>query len=267
MAMGPAERRLERIGRQLAGGATPPRPLCACHAAEAPPFVGSGSTSPTVAPDFHTTQLPRPLLSPADHAFWRANGYLVVPDVVPRSQCEAVIADLHAALGISASSPLGQWYGHVPEDWTGRGSVGFNHTQSLWDNRQTPKLYQAFAELHGTHRLGCSGDKAHMKLPYRAAERTAEGSTRAFGDGGYFPGATGDSLAQVLGNMHWDGDFAEADPEGGWRPVELDFGERRIPVDMSVSSSTLMPSLRVAAPSRQSRGRQVEPPCGCPAPS
>ena len=171
MAVGPAERRLQRIGRQLlAGGAAPSRPLCARHAAAdaPPPFVGSGSTSPTLAPDFPGSQLPLPLLlSPADHAFWRANGYLVVPDVVPRSQCEAVITDLHAALGISASSPLGQWYGHVPEDWTGRGSVGFNHTQSLWNNRQTPKLYQAFAELHGTHRLGCSGDKAHMKLPYR----------------------------------------------------------------------------------------------------
>ena len=118
----------------------------------------------------------------------------MIPNVVPRAQCEAVISDLHAALGIDAASwPLERWYSQVPEDWAGRGSVGFSQVQSLWDNRQSPKLYQAFAELHGTHRLGCSADKAHLKLPWRAAERTAEGSLRSFGDGGFFPGRPGDS--------------------------------------------------------------------------
>ena len=36
----------------------------------------------------------------------------------------------------------------------------------------------------------------------------------------------------MLGSLHWDGAFAEADAEGrGWRPVGLEFGSRTIPVD------------------------------------
>ena len=36
----------------------------------------------------------------------------------------------------------------------------------------------------------------------------------------------------MLGSLHWDGAFAEADAEGrGWRPVGLECGSRTIPVD------------------------------------
>jgi len=142
-----------------------------------------------------------PILSAADHEFWRENGYLVVPNAVPRAYCEAVKAvslpplyhptlahpssaphsraqDLFTGLGLDPRSP-DSWYTAMPERFRG-GFVRMTQAQSMWNCRQCPRVHQIFSELHGTARLSVSQDQAHMKLcarplpPPAAIHRLAE---------------------------------------------------------------------------------------------
>ena len=51
-----------------------------------------------------------------------------------------------------------------------RGSMaqrGVKCFAALWDNRQSPKVHQAFSEIWGTEKLWVSVDRACMKLPVR----------------------------------------------------------------------------------------------------
>lgn len=101
-----------------------------------------------------------PVLTAEDRAFFDRWGYLVVKKVVPKENCDAVIDDIFAFLQMAP---------HDPETWYPagrRGSLAHIHqTQSLWNNRQHPRLYQAFADLYGTEKLWTSLDRACMKPP------------------------------------------------------------------------------------------------------
>ena len=48
------------------------------------------------------------------------------------------------------------------------GMVEIYQHQALWDNRQYPRLHQAFSEIWGTEKLWVSLDRANMKPPSRA---------------------------------------------------------------------------------------------------
>jgi hypothetical protein len=100
------------------------------------------------------------VLTEADKAFFEANGYLVVPNVVPKENLEAVIAAMWKALGMNPDAPT-TWY---PTDR--RSSLVYLHQhQTLWNNRQSPRLYEAFADVLDTPRLWVSMDRAGMKPP------------------------------------------------------------------------------------------------------
>ena len=92
------------------------------------------------------------VLSAADHAFWKQNGYLVVPDAVPAANCAAVLAEMRDFLRIPTFDTLSdEWYQcSWPQD-TRRpsGWVHMRQTQGVWDNRQCPKVHQVFSELIG----------------------------------------------------------------------------------------------------------------------
>jgi Phytanoyl-CoA dioxygenase (PhyH) len=100
------------------------------------------------------------VLSEHDLKFFGENGYLVVPDVVPREYREAVIALIWEFLEMDPNDPA-TWY--PPER---KGSLAHVHQhQALWDNRQYPRVHQAFADLLGTEKLWVSMDRATMKPP------------------------------------------------------------------------------------------------------
>ena len=102
-----------------------------------------------------------PVLTPEDHAFFRENGYVVVPDAVPRENLEAVIGLLWSFLGMDPQNP-DDWY-RAP--LAPGGMVEVYQHQALWDNRQNPRVYLAFSELYGTDRLWVSFDRANLKPP------------------------------------------------------------------------------------------------------
>ena len=105
------------------------------------------------------------VLSREDLAFWEENGYVIVHDVVPRENLTPVVHALWEFLGMDANNPDG-WYNLPPWHRTS-GMVEMYHHQSMWDNRQYPRVHEAFSEIYGTEKLWVSLDRVNMNPPAR----------------------------------------------------------------------------------------------------
>lgn len=104
------------------------------------------------------------MLNAKDHAFWEENGYVVIPEAVPPENLKAAITAIGAFLGLDPDDPE-TWHADPPRRL---GFAEMYHHQALWDNRQHPRVYQAFAELWGAEKLWVSFDRANMTPPERA---------------------------------------------------------------------------------------------------
>lgn len=104
-----------------------------------------------------------PVLTDADLTFWNANGYVVIHDAVPPENLRAVVDEVWAFLGMDRDDP-DDWY---REPMRVGGMVEMYQTQGLWNNRQHPKVHQAFSQIWGTERLWVSLDRANCKPPSR----------------------------------------------------------------------------------------------------
>jgi phytanoyl-CoA dioxygenase PhyH len=102
-----------------------------------------------------------PILSPSDHAFFAENGYVVVPNAVPQENLDAVIDAIWWFLGMDPDDPE-DWY---REPHRTSGMVEIYQHQALWNNRQYPRVYEAFTEIRGTEKLWVTIDRACMKPP------------------------------------------------------------------------------------------------------
>ena len=100
------------------------------------------------------------VLSEQDVEFFHRNGYVVVPDAVPPENLCAVIEAVWEFLEMDPDDRT-TWY---PPDRRGA-IVHIHQHQALWDNRQHPRLYQAFVDILGTEKLWVSLDRAGMKAP------------------------------------------------------------------------------------------------------
>ena len=96
-----------------------------------------------------------------DHAFFRENGYVIAREVVPPENLRATIGMIWEFLGMDPSDP-DDWY-RPPLSPGGMLEV-YQH-QALWDNRQAPRVHQAFSEILGTERLWSSFDRVNLKPP------------------------------------------------------------------------------------------------------
>ena len=101
------------------------------------------------------------VLSAEDKAFFEENGYVIVHNAVPPENLDAVIRAVWEFLEMDPDDPE-DWY--RPPHRHG-GMVELYQHQALWDNRQHPRVYQAFREILGNHRLWVSMDRANMKPP------------------------------------------------------------------------------------------------------
>src|SRR5947209_9803089 len=98
------------------------------------------------------------VLSPEDRMFFEENGYVLVPDAVRRENLEAVIDAIWGFLGMDRGDSE-DWY---REPHRTGGMVEMYQHPALWDNRQYPRVYEAFKEILGTERLWVSMDRACM---------------------------------------------------------------------------------------------------------
>lgn len=103
------------------------------------------------------------VLSVEDRAFWNENGYVIIRNAVPQANLGAVVEDIWDYLGVDRNDPEA-WY-RAPISKAGM--LEMYQTQSLWNNRQFPRVHQAFADIWGTEKLWVSFDRANMNPPAR----------------------------------------------------------------------------------------------------
>ena len=103
------------------------------------------------------------ILSAEDQNFWAENGYVVIHNAVPPEHVKAAAGAVWDFLEMQPGDPE-SWYPDPP-----RSSIMtemYQH-QALWNNRQHPRVHQAFAEIWGTEKLWVSIDRASMNPPER----------------------------------------------------------------------------------------------------
>lgn len=134
---------------------------------------GNPSTAKSSAQKLNDRSDGKPLrvLSEADWRFWTGNGYIVVKQAVPREQALATAAFIWAFEEKDPADPA-TWYTQPRAEMQMKELVNtgmvecYNH-QHLWNNRQIPRVYEAFADIWGTEKLWVTIDRANLNFPIR----------------------------------------------------------------------------------------------------
>ena len=114
-------------------------------------------------------------MTEAQWEFWMENGYVVIKNAVSRAQAEATAAFLWE---FEEKDPqdTSSWY-TAPraemkmQELAGTGMVEVYNHQRLWDNRQSSKIHQVFADIWDTEKLWVSIDRANLNFPIRPGYR------------------------------------------------------------------------------------------------
>lgn len=114
---------------------------------------------------------PLRILSEADWQFWIQNGYIVIKNAVPREQAARTAAFLWEFEEKKADDPE-TWYTPpraemMMKELTNTGMVEVYNHQELWNNRQMPRVYDAFVDVWGTEKLWVTIDRANLNFPIR----------------------------------------------------------------------------------------------------
>ena len=122
--------------------------------------------------------LPLRVLSEEDWQHWITKGYVIVRNAVPLEQCKA-LADVLWAFEEKDPDDPATWYApqrrsHVRAELNNAGMVEIYHHQTLWDNRQTPRVYDAFVDIWDREDLWVTIDRANLNVP-RKGETSTDG--------------------------------------------------------------------------------------------
>ncbi|MCF2502660.1 phytanoyl-CoA dioxygenase family protein [Dyadobacter sp. CY107] len=114
---------------------------------------------------------PLGLMTEEDWDFWITNGYIVIKDAVPKEQVKK-LADFLWEFEEKDPNDPETWYAPPRaemkmKELTNTGMVEIYNHQYLWDNRQFPKVHQAFTDIWGTEKLWVTIDRANLNLPLR----------------------------------------------------------------------------------------------------
>ena len=114
---------------------------------------------------------PLRVLSEEDWAFWMHNGYVVVKNAVSKEAARQTADFLWEFEDKKADDPS-TWY-TAPraevqmKELAGTGMVEVYNHQTLWNNRQAQRVYDAFVDIWGTERLWVTIDRANLNFPIR----------------------------------------------------------------------------------------------------
>lgn len=112
------------------------------------------------------------VLTQNDLSFWRDNGYVILRDAVPQANLDAVVDIIWEFMEMDRDDPE-TWYRPGDGD-AGKpklkesGMAELYQHQALWDNRQHPRVYGAFADIWETEKLWVSIDRVNLNPPARA---------------------------------------------------------------------------------------------------
>lgn len=114
---------------------------------------------------------PLKLLTEEDWAFWIHNGYVIIKKAVPKEQAKRLADHLWQFEGKDPQD-IDTWYQKPNaemkmKELTNTGMVEIYQHQYMWDNRQHPKIHQAFADIWGTEKLWVTIDRANLNFPIR----------------------------------------------------------------------------------------------------
>ena len=99
-----------------------------------------------------------------DRQHFHAKGYMVIRNVVPPNITNNAVCEIAAFVGADLADSA-TWYSGAP---VLDGIVPMHQAQSLWDIRQSPNLYQVFAEFYGTPRLRVDMNRCIFRPPVHA---------------------------------------------------------------------------------------------------
>jgi hypothetical protein len=114
---------------------------------------------------------PLRVLSEDDWKFWKYNGYVIIRGAVPKEQVKETAGFLWEFEEKDPADPE-TWYTPARaemqmKELTNTGMVEVYNHQTLWNNRQVPKIHAAFADIWGTEKLWCTIDRANLNFPLR----------------------------------------------------------------------------------------------------
>lgn len=114
---------------------------------------------------------PLRVLSEEDWQFWIHNGYIVIKNAVPKDQVKATADFLWEFEEKDPRDPE-TWYAEPRaeiqmKELTNTGMVEVYNHQHLWNNRQMPRVYDAFVDIWGTEKLWVTIDRANLNFPIR----------------------------------------------------------------------------------------------------
>ena len=109
------------------------------------------------------------VLTVEDWAFWKQNGYIVIPKAISTEQAQKTA---HFLWEFEEKDPNDKstWYTQARaemqmKELAGTGMVEVYNHQLLWENRQVPKIYDAFVDIWGTEKLWVTIDRANLNFP------------------------------------------------------------------------------------------------------
>jgi Phytanoyl-CoA dioxygenase (PhyH) len=103
--------------------------------------------------------LAEPVLSPDDLAFWNEQGYVVVKKAVSAAACSAAIDAIFSHAGMSRDEPDSWYHKNI---W-----IPLAHHPALWENRNSPRIHTAFAQIWGRRDLWTNVDVCGVNPPLR----------------------------------------------------------------------------------------------------
>lgn len=111
------------------------------------------------------------VLSNAELAFWHENGYVIVPNAVPQANVDAVVDTIWEFMEMDRDDPETWYRPQNGDDGLPRlkesGMAELYQHQSLWNNRQNPRVYGAFVDIWGTEKLWVTFDRVNLNPPAR----------------------------------------------------------------------------------------------------
>lgn len=114
---------------------------------------------------------PLRLLTEEQWQFWKNNGYVIIPEAVPEENIDAAVDLLWKFEEKDPDNPA-TWYAPSRREMkmkelNNSGMVEVYNHEALWDNRQYPKVYDAFVDIWGIEKLWVTIDRANLNFPVR----------------------------------------------------------------------------------------------------
>lgn len=124
-------------------------------------------------------ELPLRVLSEDDWQHWITKGYVIVRSAVDQAACDR-LAKLLIEFDEKDVNDPETWYQperrpHVRKELNNAGMVEIYHHQFLWDNRQSPRIYDAFVDIWDREDLWVSIDRANLNVPKKDKTVNPEG--------------------------------------------------------------------------------------------